>query len=152
MQPRVLLSSVSPKEFLLLPELYVNTVCQNIVTYACIQAMASFCNQALRGVSQDHSIELLRKFQAVTKEDVLRVLKTGYMPLFDPKHSIAVVVAAPSQVEPVATGLSELGYDVQHRNVEISPDDLSEMDVDGSDSSADEESSSDESTESSEGR
>ena len=124
----------------------MDTIFRNAVPYARIQAMTSFCNQTLRGVSQNHSIELLQKFQAVTKEDVLRVLKTGYMHLFDPKHSVAVVVAAPSQVEPVTTGLSELGYDVEHRNLEMNPDDLSEeMDVDGSDS-ANEESSSDESS------
>ena len=108
--------------------------------------MVSFSNQALKGVTQNYNVELLKKFQAVTKEDVLRVLKTGFIPLFDSKSSIAVVVAAPSQVEPISSGLTELGFDVQHRNVEVTPDD---MDVDGSESSGSEGSDSEESSESS---
>lgn len=111
--------------------------------------MASFSNQALKGVSQNYSVELLRKFQAVTKEDVFRVLKEGFMPLFDSRSSVAVVVTAPSQVEPITTGLAELGFEVQNRNVEVSPDDLSNMDVDGSESSGSEDSDSEESSESS---
>ncbi|KAI0080089.1 hypothetical protein K474DRAFT_1590638 [Panus rudis PR-1116 ss-1] len=86
-------------------------------------ALSSFLNQALKGVSQNFNVELLEKFQAVTKQDVLAVLKQYFLPLFDPASSVAVVVTAPSKAEDIGAGLAKAGFDVEQRTLEFEADD-----------------------------
>lgn len=97
----------------------------------------SFTNQALKGVSKDHQVNLLEKFQAVTKEDVLATLKKHFLPLFDSSSSIAVVVTAPSKAESIAEGLLKAGFDVEKRTLEIDPSELEEGSESGSDDDSD---------------
>lgn len=110
----------------------------------------SFTNQALRGVSQTHQVDLLEKYQVVTKEDVLTIFRTYFLPLFDASSSVAIVVTAPAKLNEIADGLTGTGFAVEKRTLEIDPAELAEAhehDCDscesGSDSGSESESESD---------
>lgn len=90
----------------------------------CGQAIASFINQALKGVSQNWNVELLEKYHAVTKEDVIASLKKHVLPVFDPSSSVAIVVTAPSKADSIGEGLSGVGFEVDRRTLEIDPEEL----------------------------
>jgi len=81
-------------------------------------AMVSFTNQALKNVPKTHQIDLLEKYQAVTKDDVLSVIKTHFLPLFDPSSSVAVVVTAPAKADEIGAGLKAKGFEVTQRVME----------------------------------
>ena len=85
-------------------------------------------------------MDLLEKFQDVTKEDVLKVLKTYFLPLLDSKASVAVVVTAPSRADSISKELKAYGFEVERQSLEVDPSELegseSESDSD-SDSEAD---------------
>ncbi|KAL0580364.1 hypothetical protein V5O48_001609 [Marasmius crinis-equi] len=100
-------------------------------------AIASFTNQALKNVPQSYQVDLLEKFQAVTKEDVLHVLKTYFLPLLDSKSSIAVVVTAPSRADSIDKDLTAYGFEVERQSLEVDPNEL-----EGSESESDSESDS----------
>ncbi|KAI0788552.1 Metalloenzyme, LuxS/M16 peptidase-like protein [Abortiporus biennis] len=85
-------------------------------------ANCSFANQALKGLSQNYNIDLLEKYQAVTKEDVLATLKKYFLPLFDSASSVAVVVTAPAKVAAVKKGLSQIGFDVEEQALAFDAD------------------------------
>ncbi|TCD61425.1 hypothetical protein EIP91_008439 [Steccherinum ochraceum] len=91
-------------------------------------ALLSFTNQAFKGVSQNFNVELLEKFQAVTKEDVIASLKKYFLPLFDPATSVAVVVTGPAKTEEISQGLKQAGFSVENRTLEVDPDEGSEFD------------------------
>jgi hypothetical protein len=116
--------------------------------------MVSFVNQALRGVPQTHQVDLLEKYQVVTKEDVLEVFRKYFLPLFDASKSVAVVVTAPTKVDGIVEGLTAGGFVVEKRTLEIDPSELEgghghDHDCDscesGSDSGSDSESDSEDS-------
>lgn len=92
-----------------------------------IQGNSSFVNQALEGVPQNHNLELLEKYQNVTKEDVLRALKSHFLPLFDPASSVAVVVTAPGKAPEVGEELTKLGFEVEQRSLHVDPDEEGEF-------------------------
>jgi hypothetical protein len=94
------------------------------LNYLCRQAIASFTNQALKGVSQNWSVELLKKYQAVTKEDVIAALKRHVLPVFDSSSSVAIAVTAPSKADSIGEGLTSAGFQVERRTLEIDPDEL----------------------------
>ncbi|KAF9044800.1 hypothetical protein BDZ89DRAFT_1191615 [Hymenopellis radicata] len=103
-------------------------------------AAISFINQALKSVPQNYQVDLLEKFQAVSIEDVLRVLKTYFLPLFDASSSVAVVVTAPSKSSEIAEGLTTAGFLVEKRELEVSPEDMEGSESEsGSDSETDSE-------------
>lgn len=102
------------------------------------QAMTSFTNQALKGVTKNYGVELLDKFQAITREDIVKTLRQSFLPLFDPSSSVAIVVTAPSKAEEIGTGLQSLGFDVTHRELAVDP-----ADMEGVESGSDSESSDD---------
>ena len=79
----------------------------------------SFTNQALKNVSRTHQIDLLEKYQAVTKEDVLSALRTHFLPLFDPSSSVAVVVTAPAKADEIGERLKAIGFEVTQRVMNI---------------------------------
>ncbi|KAF9270307.1 hypothetical protein L218DRAFT_952466 [Marasmius fiardii PR-910] len=87
-------------------------------------AIASFTNQALKNVSQNYQVDLLEKFQAVTKDDVLKIFKTYFLPLLDSKSSVAVVITAPSRADDIEKNLKEYGFEVEKRTLEVDPDEL----------------------------
>ncbi|KAF7347762.1 hypothetical protein MVEN_01533700 [Mycena venus] len=123
-------------------------VAKNVST-ASRAAIVSFTNQALRGVPQTHQVDLLEKYQVVTKEDVLGIFRKYFLPLFDSSKSVAVVVTAPAKVDGIVEGLTGDGFLVEKRTLEIDPSEL-EGDHDhecdscesGSDSGSDSESDS----------
>ncbi|KIJ21665.1 hypothetical protein PAXINDRAFT_63491 [Paxillus involutus ATCC 200175] len=97
-------------------------VAKNVAT-AGRAAINSFTNQALKGLPQNHNLQQLEKYQAVTKEDVLTSLEKYILPIFNSSSSTVVVVTAPSKVSQVADGLKEYGFDVEKRTLEVEPDD-----------------------------
>jgi hypothetical protein len=80
--------------------------------------MVSFVNQALKHVPKTHEIDLLEKYQAVTKDDVLSTIRTHFLPLFDPSSSVAVVVTAPAKADEIGAGLEAIGFEVTQRVME----------------------------------
>lgn len=76
-------------------------------------------NQALKGVSQNYNIDLLEKYQAVTKNDVINCLKTHFLRLFDPKTSVAIVVTAPGKVDEIAEALGKKGFEVEKKAIDV---------------------------------
>jgi len=87
-------------------------------------AIASFTNQALKGVSQNWNVDLLKKYQTVTKEDVIAALKKHVLPVFDPSSSVAVAVTTPSKAASIAESLARAGFQVEKRTLEIDPSEL----------------------------
>lgn len=83
-------------------------------------------------MTQNYQVELLEKFQAVTKEDVLSVFRTHLLPLFEAESSVAVVVTAPSKADEIDAGLAGYGFEVERRTLDIDPTEME--DSDGSDS------------------
>jgi len=92
--------------------------------------MVSFTNQALKGVTRTYQIDLLEKYQEVSREDVVQALRKHLMPLFDSGSSVAVVVTAPSKVDQTTDGLKKAGFVVERRTLDFDPSEL----VDGSES------------------
>ncbi|KAH8102439.1 Metalloenzyme, LuxS/M16 peptidase-like protein [Cristinia sonorae] len=103
-------------------------------------ALLSFANQAFKGVSQNYNLELLEKFQAVTKQDVIKSFETYFLPLFDSTSSVAVVVTSPAKTQEIAEGLTQSGFMVEQRTLEVEPDEdgTESGSEDGSDSESDE--------------
>lgn len=97
--------------------------------------MVSFTNQALKGVSRTHQINLLEKYQVITKEDVLAALQKHFLPLFDSSSSVAVVVTAPGKAEEIGDGLKAIGFEVEQRVLEVDPSEMEEDNEDESDGS-----------------
>jgi len=95
-------------------------VTKNVST-ASRAAMVSYINQALKGISRTHQIDLLEKYQKVTKADVLNALRKHFLPLFDPASSIAVVVTAPGNAQDVGEGLEAAGFEVTQKELHIDP-------------------------------
>jgi len=102
-------------------------------------AITSFVNQALKGVPQDWNVELLKKYQAVTEEDVLAALKKHVLPVFDSSSSVVVAVTAPSKADSIGKDLTDAGYEVERRTLEVDPNELEEGSEGGSDSESESE-------------
>jgi len=100
------------------------------LAYTLLKAMVSFTNQALKGVTRTYQIDLLEKYQEVSREDVVQALRKHLMPLFDSGSSVAVVVTAPSKVDQTTDGLKKAGFVVERRTLDFDPSEL----VDGSES------------------
>jgi len=90
----------------------------------------SFTNQALKGVSKTHQVDLLDKYQAITKEDVLVALEKHFLPLFDASTSVAVVVTAPGKAQDIGEGLKTIGFEVTQKALEIDPSEMEDSDSD----------------------
>jgi hypothetical protein len=69
-------------------------------------------------------MDLLEKYQAVSKEDVLQAFQKYLMPLFDPASSVAVVVTATSKVDETFDGLDKAGFLVERRTLDLDPGEL----------------------------
>ncbi|RDB28821.1 hypothetical protein Hypma_015435 [Hypsizygus marmoreus] len=106
-------------------------------------ALVSFTNQALKGVSRTHQIDLLEKYQAVTKEDVLAALQKHFLPLFDSSSSVVIAVTAPSKAASIGEGLTSAGFDVEQRTIEVELAELAEAEETSSDSDNESDSESD---------
>ncbi|ETW86965.1 Metallo peptidase M16 [Heterobasidion irregulare TC 32-1] len=107
-------------------------------------ANSSFTNQALRGVPQNYNIDLLKKFELVTKEDVLYALRKYILPVFDPATSVVVSVTAPGKTEEITQGLTAIGYEVEMRTVDVGREGEFESDEEESDDEGSSTGSSDE--------
>ena len=100
-------------------------------------AWASFLDQELKGQSPDYSVKVLKRCQAVKKEDVIRCLQDYILKLFKPESSIAYVVTAPGKLDEITEGLRKRGFQVENRKIEDQDDEHSEdepiSDSEGSD-------------------
>lgn len=107
----------------------------NYIPERCIeivyQSLVSFINQGLKGVAQNHHSVLLEKYQKVTKEDVLAVLKKYFPPLFDSKSSVAVVVTAPGKADQISEDLGKIGFEVERKTLQAEPGEEDDSDSDG---------------------
>jgi hypothetical protein len=65
---------------------------------------------------------MLEQYKAVTKEDVIKILKNHVLRLFDPATSVAVVVTAPGKSDEIAAALTEKGFDVEKKAIEDDDD------------------------------
>lgn len=92
--------------------------------------MVSFTNQAMKGVARTHQIDLLQKYQVITKADVLQALQKHFLPLFKPSSSVAVVVTAPAKAKEIGDALNAIGFEVTQKVMEIDPSEMSEEDTD----------------------
>ena len=108
----------------------VFNVTRNVST-ASKAALQSFTNQALKGVPKSHQVNLLEKYQAVTKDEVLETLRKYFLPLFDASSSIAVVVTAPSKAEQIGEDLKAAGFEVEQKSLQVDPSELEEGDSEG---------------------
>jgi Zn-dependent M16 (insulinase) family peptidase len=90
-------------------------------------AQMSFINQVLKDIPMDHGRRLLEKMQAVTIDEVKRMLKQYVAPLFDPFSSVAVVVSAPGKCDSISEGLQSVGFEVERRTLELTPEDEAGM-------------------------
>jgi len=108
-------------------------VAQNVSTPGSA-ALNSFVNQGLKGLSQHYNLELLEKYQAVKKEDVMRCLKDYVLKLFRPESSIVLVVTAPGKSDEISEKLGEKGFKVEKRTIEVHDDEGEDSDGSGSDS------------------
>src|SRR5260221_9277418 len=81
------------------------------------KALATFANQALKGVSSTHQIDMLGKYQRIKKEDIIAAFRKYFMPVFDPASSVAVVVTDTGEVESIVGGLTSLGFDVTQKEL-----------------------------------
>ena len=91
-------------------------------------------NQGLKGLPPNHNIELLEKYQAVKKEDVMRCLKDHVLKLFQPESSVALVVTAPGKSDEISEALGEKGFKVEKRTIEVQDGEGESEDESGSDS------------------
>lgn len=89
-------------------------------------ALTSFVNQGLKGLSPNHNVELLEKYQAVGKEDVMRCLREYLLKLFEPESSIALVVTAPGKLDEISESLGQKGFKVEKRTIEVQDDEGTE--------------------------
>jgi hypothetical protein len=72
---------------------------------------ASFIDQALKDLTKTHHMDLLEKYQAVSKDGYpARPLEVSLMPLFDLASSVAVVVTAPSKLDQISDKLNKAGF------------------------------------------
>jgi Zn-dependent M16 (insulinase) family peptidase len=97
-------------------------------------ALVSFTNQAMKGVAKTHQIDLLEKYQQITKADVLSAFEKHFLPLFNPASSITVVVTAPGKAEDIGAGLKTLGFKVTQKVMEVDPDEMDDEYESGDDS------------------
>ena len=93
---------------------------------------------------QNYNIDLLKKFELVTKEDVLYALRKYVLPVFDPATSVVVSVTAPGKTEEITQGLTAIGYEVEMRTVDVGREGEFESDEEESDDEGSSSGSSDE--------
>jgi len=82
----------------------------------------SFINQVIRGVGKEWNTILLQKVQAVTEEDLKRVLKDVVMGCFEKDRCVTICVAADGKVENIKAGFKEAGFTVEVSELEMFQD------------------------------
>jgi hypothetical protein len=68
----------------------------------------------------------LEKCRAVTKEDVISVIRQYFLPIFDPATSVAIVVTAPSRADKISADLAAAGFEVTRRTIDAGSDEMGE--------------------------
>lgn len=97
-------------------------------------AQESFFNQVLKCAPKDCGKLLLTAVQNVSLQDVKSSLKTYILPLFDPVHSVAAVVAPPAKVDEMQQQLVQLGFHIERRTIQLGNDDNDSASEDQSES------------------
>lgn len=65
------------------------------------------------GLEQQYHMNVVRKLQEVTRDEVLEAIKKYIAPLVDPLSSVVIVVTPPLKVKETTVGLEELGMEVE---------------------------------------
>jgi len=81
-------------------------------------AVQSFINQVIHSIGKDWNTALLKKVQAVTEEDLRRVLKDVVMGCFEEHRCVSVCVAAEPKTEDIKKGFLGEGFTVRVSNLE----------------------------------
>lgn len=81
-------------------------------------SIQSIINQVIRGVGKDWNSILLQKVQAVTEEDLKKVLREVVMGCFDHDKCVTICVAADGKVENIKAGFQEAGFTVEVNELE----------------------------------
>ena len=55
------------------------------------------------------------------------MMKKYILPLFDSSSSVAVIVSAPGKVDEAIKGMEGFGFEVEQRELEVSPEELAEL-------------------------
>lgn len=103
----------------------------------------SYTNQVMRGISKDWSHEMLVKVQAVTPEQIRAVLRTYFLPVFEPESSNLVVTCSNVMKDKLEANLKEAGYRPEVRTLESFQDDYGLQAIEGADGEMDEDEDSD---------
>ncbi|PWN49324.1 hypothetical protein IE53DRAFT_388475 [Violaceomyces palustris] len=98
-------------------------------------AMESFIDTVVKGCGKNRGRRLLVDTSKVTISDVKESLKKYVLPIFEPKTSIAAVVAPPSKVDEIQKQLEDVGYAMERKEINLGKD---EDDEDGSSESGSE--------------
>ncbi|KAI7861631.1 Metalloenzyme, LuxS/M16 peptidase-like protein [Spinellus fusiger] len=75
-------------------------------------ALQSFVCQVLKNMPMSYNRDLLAAVQAVTIEDLYRVLDLYFVPMFNPATSNHVVISTPAKVTDMQKGFEQLGFQI----------------------------------------
>lgn len=96
-------------------------------------AAASFVKQVVQGIDKDYAMAMLKKQQAVSGDDIRRVLKQYFVPLFEPGTSNLVITCSRTMEESLVNGLKEMGYEPEVSELNSFKDDYGLPPVEGED-------------------
>lgn len=97
-------------------------------------ASTAYVDQALKGVGKDFSQRVLARLPSISDDEVRRVIKQYFVPLFDPATSIGAVSTNAGKADEIEQGFKELGYDVSREEL---PELNNEDEMSGSESGSD---------------
>ena len=101
-------------------------------------ASTAYLDEILRGVGKNFSQEMLAKLPGVTLDDLRGVIRKYFVPLFDPAHTIGAVAVNTGKADEVETGFTELGFEVERRELpQLGGDEDGSGSESGSDSGSD---------------
>lgn len=90
-------------------------------------AIAKYCDAELRGRGGGYRDWLFKQLNDVSHEELVRVTKQYFVPMFDSKSSAVFVAFNPKNIK-ISEQLEKLGYEVHQSEVEAGDDD-SEFDT-----------------------
>jgi len=96
-------------------------------------ATEKFLDTVVKGYEPDYVHRLISDIKKVSVADFLRVVEQYYLPLFDAQTSTMFMVSPPSEKDKLEQALTEAGYEVSVREVEVDSDDEDDDEEDDED-------------------